>query len=192
MTDTQMFRNWGLQGGLERTGETAERDAEAVRLRSQRLSYDEIARRLGFQHRSSAKRAVSRGLAAIPRDSAAELLAVENMCLDNIDRELEQIAGTRWALAQLGRVVVDPVTQVPLEDPGPRLKALELRLKSAERRSRLNGHDAPRQSVRWDIELINGQIAQLEADLAAARALPDRPKVLTGETLPPDEPDPSS
>jgi hypothetical protein len=79
----------GRNGRFVRTEETAERDAKALRLRAQGLSVKEIAARLEFAEPSSASKAISRALAAVPAEAAAELRAVEAVRLDALLAQLQ-------------------------------------------------------------------------------------------------------
>lgn len=67
---------------------TAERARKAMVLRAARVSYDQIAKQLGYANRSSAFNAVKRELARIPREAAKELRISELESLDVAERAI--------------------------------------------------------------------------------------------------------
>jgi hypothetical protein len=89
--------------------------ARAVELLIDGLSYDEIARQVGFTHRGSAHRAVSRALAEREHDAVDTLRRVE---LNRLDR----LQAAVWSQATGGEVA-----------------AIDLILKIIEQRMRLFG-----------------------------------------------------
>jgi predicted DNA-binding protein (UPF0251 family) len=97
------------------------RDARAVRLRLEGLTYREVGEQLGIG-RKMAARVVQRGLNAVARESAAELIALDNERLDMLWRAM-------WPKAEAGSA---PHAMVCL--------------KALERRARLLGLDAPSRS----------------------------------------------
>ena len=94
------------------------RDAHAVRLRLQGCTYREVGERLGVG-RKMAARVVQRGLRAVERESAAELIELDNQRLD-------MVWAAMWPHAEAGSA---PHAMVCL--------------KALERRARLLGLDAP-------------------------------------------------
>ncbi len=77
----------GPNGDFVATVETAERDAEAARLRGRGLSYRAIAAQLGIDVHT-AHDAVKRALAAIRGEGAPEALALE---LERLDTSLQRL-----------------------------------------------------------------------------------------------------
>jgi hypothetical protein len=98
-----------------------QREALAVDLRAEGLTYREVGERLGIT-RQMATRVVKRGLATLVRESAAELLALDNERVDMVWRAM-------WPHARAGSA---PHAMVCL--------------KALERRARLFGLDAPARS----------------------------------------------
>ena len=136
-----------------RTLETAERDAEAARLRGRGLSFAEIGKQLGMS-RQSATVAVKRALADVVGEVAGEVRDIELGRLDTL--HLVRDADGR-----------------PLEDSMPRLAAIDRIVKVMERRVRLLGLDAPvKQDVRVT-DVLDEQIRQLAAELGFMAALGD-------------------
>jgi DNA-binding CsgD family transcriptional regulator len=117
----------GPNGDFIATVETAERDAEAARLRSRGLSYRAIAAELGIDVHT-AHDAVQRALQAIRAEGAVEARTIELQRLDGL-----------WeaVLAVLERATTEPGTE-----SDTRLKAVATLLKVQERRARLLGLDA--------------------------------------------------
>ncbi len=123
----------GPNGDFIATVETAERDAEAARLRSRGLSYRAIAAELGIDVHT-AHDAVQRALQAIRAEGAAEARTLELERLDVLHNQ---------ALAILESKHTDPDTGEELPAAAElRLKAVATLLKVQERRARLLGLDA--------------------------------------------------
>lgn len=78
------------QSRAELDEETAVREAQALQLRKLRVSYDDIAKQLGYANRSGAFKAVKRAIAAITREPAEELLQLE---LEGLDAAEAALAG---------------------------------------------------------------------------------------------------
>lgn len=127
-------------GKFTRSIETAELDARAARLRSQRLSYREIARELGYADHSSARDAVLRALAAAPREAGEEMRDHELAHLDWLARKTQEVLA-RIHLAYNNSGVVVHHGEV-LQDDGPVLAAIKLLDQLSASRRRLMGLDA--------------------------------------------------
>ena len=159
--------------------ETRHREAEAVRLRAANMSYDEIARQLGWSNDSAARKAVQRALARHEEDNIDELRKVENAKLDLLEEYLWRILETTYYAHDRGRIVHDielvengtevVPTLVKIEDPGPHISAIrELRQVSA-RRAALMGLDAPMRRIVDVItdDAVEAEIRRLEAMMEA-------------------------
>lgn len=129
-------------GRYERTLASAERDAQAARLRAQHWTYQQIADELGYPDKSVAYRAVQRALRAAIREPGEELLALELERLDRLARAAEEVLEAHHVKVAGGEIVYDEAGQ-PLEDTRPVLEAIDRLLKIQERRARLLGLDAP-------------------------------------------------
>jgi AraC-like DNA-binding protein len=171
----------GQHGKFIRTSETAERQAEALRLRSRGLSYQKIAEELGYNDASAASKAIKTALDATIREPAEDVRALELGRLDDLyakvsdilDREHYAVSNgrvVRRGIAQLdeaGQPVLDEKGEprlrwVDLLDDGPAMAAADRLLRIQERRARLLGLDSP---VKQQLELSNVE------DVAAAVAL---------------------
>src|SRR5690349_18012203 len=131
---------------LERSAETAERDAEACRLRSRGLTYDMIARELGMSDPSVAHRAVKRALVAIVREPAEELLKLELDRLDALARAALVVLETQHIRIHDGEIIRIPDkdgNEIRVLDHGPTLAAIRELRKISESRRKLTGLDAP-------------------------------------------------
>lgn len=149
---------------------TAERDAQACRLRTRGESYDQIARALGFRDRSGARRAVQRALVVTRQEPADELRALELERLDDLTRHLQQVLATRhFVHTQGGKVVRHPETGTPLTDTGPVIQAALALLRVSESRRKLTGADEPaKQRVQVITEdMVDAAIAGLTGQLNA-------------------------
>ena len=109
--------------------ELTEREIQAVELRKAGYTYQEIAQALGWEHKSSALRAVRRALARWGTESVHELRVLELSRLDTITQKL-------WPKI-VGRPPRDG-------DPGesPSIDAMMAYLKVSARRARLVGLDS--------------------------------------------------
>jgi DNA-binding CsgD family transcriptional regulator len=127
---------------LKGSAAVRQREADALDLRAEGLTFQEIGARLGVS-RQMAARIVRRGLRALPRESAAELVVLQDAQLDMI-----------WA-AMFPRAV----------EGSPRAAAVCIRV--LERRAKLHGLDAPtRTEVRMSVEEVDALDAEIEALLA--------------------------
>jgi hypothetical protein len=174
----------GKSGRFERTIETAERDAEAARLKSRCLGYREIAEQLGFANEGSAYKAVQRALKAIVQEPAEEVKQLELERLDRMYHEVLAVLERQHVTVSNGRVVTrqagyevdadgEPLRDgddklVPkyeeVLDDGPVLQAVDRLLRIQERRARYLGLDvATRVSV--DAENLGREIGELLAGL---------------------------
>ena len=115
MTDTQKVINRDVNAAL--------RASEAVRLRSQKLTYDEIAKRCGYASAGSCRKAIMRELQRVIVADVETLRSEESVALDALQAEC-------WTLFE------------DKENKG-RLFAVDRILAIMERRARLFGLDAP-------------------------------------------------
>jgi multidrug efflux pump subunit AcrA (membrane-fusion protein) len=155
----------GGSGRYTRTQKTAERDAEALRLRSRGLSYRAVSAEMGYASSDSAYKAVQRALKATVAEPAAEVRQLE---LDRLDRmyaavvavlERKHVTVSQGRVVRTGRPFVNGDGQAeiaegqgePLEDDAPVLAAVDRLLKIQARRAALLGLDSPvRQEVAHD------------------------------------------
>lgn len=120
--------------------------ANAVRLltlRAAGLTYDQIAREVGYADGSGARNALLRALDRHEAENAAHLRTLENMRLDSDERVLRGIIGNSDLSA------------------AERVRAIDARTRLSARRSRMNGLDAP-----VKVEVDAGTQAQLDDALA--------------------------
>ncbi|NUS76698.1 MAG: hypothetical protein HOV70_10925 [Streptomyces sp.] len=154
MSDPQA-RPHGGDGQFVRSLTTAQRDAEAARLRTQGWTYPRIADHLGFKHRADAWNAVQRVLKDTVREAGDDVRAIE---LERLDAELARLADVErevWTVLKRKHVTVSNgqvirVDGEPLLDDAPVLQAADrlvkiedARRRNGERRARLLGLDAP-------------------------------------------------
>lgn len=134
------------------TAEAAARQAKALRLRRDGMSYEQIASRLGYADRSSAHKAVKSAIAEITKEPAADVKALELRRLD--DLYFDALRARRKAIA--------------CGDIEAQLKADTVALKVSERRSKLEGLDAPTKVQ--DVSLFDSMgKEELEAKAAELR-----------------------
>ncbi|MBO3751548.1 hypothetical protein J5X84_36210 [Streptosporangiaceae bacterium NEAU-GS5] len=157
----------GGDGKYDRDPAVAQRDAEACRLRSQNLTYQQIADHLGIA-RTTAYESVQRALAETVREAADERRALELMQLDEMARAVRAVLerqhlvvsqgkvvrlGMPYVDEETGRAAVDEGRGEPLEDDAPVLQAVDRLLKIQERRAKLLGLDIP---VKQQVEVDGG------------------------------------
>lgn len=164
----------GTNGKFTRSIETAERDAQAARLRARGLGYKQIAEQLGYEDHTGAYKAVQRALKEIVAEPAEELRALELERLDDMYRRAQAVLERRHVTVSQGRVV--RLDDEPLEDDGPVLAALDRLLKIQERRARLLGLDAPTQVQAEVVQVTESDIElrQLIAEAKASNALKEQ------------------
>ena len=133
--DDPTKRTHGGNGRFVRTVDTAERDAEAARLRTRGYSYQQIADELGWVSRGDAYRAVQRVLADTVKEAGDEVRAIELARLDHLHTAAMDVLEREHFTVSNG----------PVEghDDGPVLAAIDRLLKIQERRAKLLGLDAP-------------------------------------------------
>jgi hypothetical protein len=153
--------------------ETAERDAKACRMRSEGRNYDEVATALGFTDRSTARRAVERGLLAVVAEPAAHLRTLELARLDILLSKAWEVLQAEHIVVSQGRVMEHPVTGEPMVDHQPVLHAIDRVLRISERRCKLLGLDAPVRIETISVDQIEAEITRLAAELG----MNDRPRI---------------
>lgn len=101
--------------------EARAREAKALDLRLLGYSHERIARELGYQHRSAAKKAIDRALAAIPREAAIQLREIELERLDLAQRSLADkiVHGNLGAIDRLIRIMDHRAKLLGLYEPQP-------------------------------------------------------------------------
>jgi DNA-binding CsgD family transcriptional regulator len=160
------------RGRMTRTPSDIERDLRAAELRSKSLSYRQIAAELGVSV-SNAHAAVERGIREIPTEGAAEARQVELAKLDTVEQAAWSILEAHHYVMlesgpKAGTIIYHPMRpEEPLADSGPVLAAIDRILKTSERRARLMGLDAPRQSIVNVIteDMVDAEIRRLTDEL---------------------------
>lgn len=131
------------RGGFVRTEENAYNDTEALRLRSQGLTYREIAARLNVDH-STAYRRVQRALDAVPLEDVTSYRTLEAERLDALQVAI-------WDRAIEGD-----------------LKALDRVLAIISRRAKLLGLDQPSRS---QVQLSDFTAADIDREVERLMAI---------------------
>ncbi|WP_329592139.1 hypothetical protein OG195_27320 [Streptomyces sp. NBC_01362] len=146
------------KGRFVRTLSTAEREAEAARLRSLGWTYQRIADTLGWANKGDAHHAVSKVLRDTVQEAGDDLRSLELTRLDALYVAATEVLEREHVTVSNGRVV--DLHGAPIPDDGPVLAAIDRLLKIQERRARLLGLDAP---VKRDISLTDERAAAIEA-----------------------------
>ncbi len=162
------------RGKFARTLKGAERDREAVRLRSRGRTFQQISDELKYGGYQNARRAVKKVLESIDREAAEEHIAIQIDRLDFMYDAAMQVLEAEHYTVSDGRLVYlgdpkDPdIPGTPLLDDGPVLKAIDRLLRIEERRSKLLGLDAPtKTTVTRGGADIDAAVAELAAMLDA-------------------------
>ena len=123
--------------------ETAERDAAIARYWVGR-TIGEVAAHFRLSP-ATVSRARQRAIDAARRGAGEETIAAENLKLDGLEAVAYDVLRANHYAVSEGRVV--KLDGAPLTDHKPVLMAIDRLLRIVERRAKLNGHDAPTQSV---------------------------------------------
>lgn len=162
----------GGDGRMRQTLTSAQRDAEAVRLYSDGLTYQQIADQLGLKNRADAYKMVKRTMAKVPVEAVDQLRKrqaglIERLLVKTLEiMERDHIAHSQGRIVRIGCPGLDrgqvqhsgctygvpgaPYCDGPaLLDHGPKLQAITVAKGLLERSAKLHGLDAP---VRTAIE----------------------------------------
>ena len=138
-----------LTGRFTRSMATVRRDAQAADLFADNYNYEQIAKALGYAHRSDAKKAIDRAKADVARPAVTKLIATESEELDALYTEAVAILQRNHVTVSHGKVItwLNPETQQeePLQDDGPKLAAIQTALRVRESYRKLHGLDQPAQ-----------------------------------------------
>jgi hypothetical protein len=146
------------QGRWHRTLEGAERDAQAVRMRTAGHSLQQISDYLEYGGTSNVHRAIKRVLAETVQEPAEELRQMELDRLDALAQRVWAVLEAQHVTVSNGRIVY--LGSEPLADDAPVLNAVDRLVKISESRRKLLGLDAPAKvqsegTVRYSIDGVN-------------------------------------
>jgi hypothetical protein len=163
----QAGQNAATRYGAGKELEIARRDSEACTLRAQGLTFDQIAKNMGYANRSVAFQACNRGYAAIRREGAEDLKTAAREQHDRLMSDLRGIIDTVHYAHNNGKLVLGTNGE-PLIDNAPRLTAINTMIRLLERQAKREGLDAPtRQTLTVVTEdAVDAEIRRLEAELA--------------------------
>lgn len=160
-----MKRTQDLVNTLTKT----ERRNKAIEMRRVGIPWETISKECGYSTAAVAAADIYKVLADRTREmgeQVAGLRSIEADKLDAMERVIIQIMRKPHILAQQGRVVIDPSTGKPAEDPGPVFQCIDRLLRIAERRAKLLGIDTP---VKAQVEIkavgVDAEIAGLLAGM---------------------------
>jgi hypothetical protein len=161
------------RGKFAKTLEGAERDREAVRLRSRGRTYVQISDELAYGGHQNARRAVKKVLSSIEQEGAEELVAVQLERLDFMYDAVLRVLETEHYTVSQGRLIYLHEDAPPLADDSPVLAAVDRLLKIENQRAELLGLKAPSKStVTHAAADVDAAVAELAAELAAQGVLP--------------------
>lgn len=173
------------------TPEAAALDAEVIKLKTEGLTFQEIADRLGYTAKSYMYRCYQRGLRRVVDPHVAEYRSNQLAEIEAERALLEEIIHAYHPVVSQGHIVSmivgmddngKPIYGQPLEDAGPVLAAMDRRAKLRAQEMELLGLKAPvrveatvEQVTPADIELrelIQQQQARNQAALESLREAP--------------------
>lgn len=141
------------------------RENQAVKLRAQGLTLDEIAEALDFGAAQSAKHAIDRALRRNVEGDTHLLRRIESERLQSYMRALLAELEREHVVVNQGRVVLDPRTHEPIRDTGAVVMIYrELRALSREY-SLLHGLHAPLRAIVQEItlDMVQGEMARINS-----------------------------
>jgi len=161
------------KGQFARTLGQAERDRNAVQLRSRGQTYQQISDELGYGNLSNARRAVKKALEGIIVEGRDEAIKLQLDELDMMQRAVIDVLEAKHYVVSDGRIVhlgdKDDPDRRELLDDGPVLQAVDRLLKIADRRAKLLGLDAPKRvEVSDTTPDLDAAVRDLAAELALA------------------------
>jgi hypothetical protein len=163
--------------------DTAERDAEAARMRAQSKTYQEIADALGYADKGAAYYGVDRALKAVVREPAENLRKLQRARLDEMRVVARKVMLSTHYAHSAGRLILSPTGEdgapKPLVDDMPKLAAVDRLLRIEEREAKLEGTDAPTKFENLSAEAVLAEIARVEAEIARGEA-----EIARGESAP--------
>jgi len=135
---TEVSRTGG--GRYERSIETAQRDAEAARLKSRNMTYQQVGDALGVS-KQAAHKMVERAMRDTLEEPSDLLRQLELMKLDAAESAAVAIMERLHYAHSNGRLVY--MGDNPIRDDGPALVAINTIIRCMERRAKLLGLDSP-------------------------------------------------
>lgn len=137
---------------------TAERDAQAARLRADGRTYQQIADELGYADRGEAWRGVNRARQSVLKEPAEALIRAEAAQLDELYVAALEVLERDHITVSHGEVVMH--NGEPVLDDGPKLAAIRELRQIRESFRKLHGLDAEKKvnvsgGVRYEVVGIN-------------------------------------
>lgn len=147
------------QGRFERHPDTVERDKQAVELRAQRWTLQQIADHLGYSDKSNVRRAIERARADVARPAITQLIQTESDELDELYALALEIIHRNHVVVSHGKVICGTDGE-PLLDDGPKLQAIQTALRIRDQYQNLHGLKQPAQvavsgAVRYEVIGVN-------------------------------------
>jgi hypothetical protein len=150
----------------------AERDAQACRLRTQGWSFQEIADKLGFGHRSGARDAIRKVLLETLQAPADELRAEELLLFRRVIREAFGVVENPPPMVdRAGKPVVlegDDGKPYAVPDANAVTGALQVILKASDARRAMMGLNAPARKITASLTLQEAQELAISNGVPAA------------------------
>lgn len=149
----------------------AARRAKLVEYRRRKTPYADFYEELGYNSVSAARRDFTRALEEniTAQRASVEVWREEQLAeLEYLAEEAHKVLREKhYVVSASGKVAVDPDTEEPLIDHGPRLAAIDRLVKILDRVAKLRGLDAPQKLEVMTIDAIDAAIADLNQQIAA-------------------------
>lgn len=147
----------------------AERRAQALQLRAEGCTMDEIRERVpGYRSRGAVAQDIQRAMIAMVAEPTEEVRALEVARLDMLWVEAMLVLRRQHVTVSNGKVV--HLDGRPVQDDGPALAAIDRLVRIAERRAKLLGLDAPTKVEVITLDAIDAEIRRLTQELDRAEA----------------------
>jgi hypothetical protein len=158
-------------GRFLKTAQSAERDAEALRMKTRGMTLQAISDALGYGGHANVSTALDRAVAAIVGPDAQVYYQIQMTQLDDLTARVYKVLDGDHPLVSEGQIVRD--NGVPLSDPSVTLAAVDRMLRLMERRAKLMGLDG---AVKHDLTVHHEteqdrELAELLREAQAANAV---------------------
>jgi len=144
--------------------ESAERDLEALRLKSRGWTLEQISDDLGYGSRANVSRAIKRAAAEVPMPGVEVYRRMQLETIDYALRVVIEIIETDHPFVTTAGVIVKDGEKTLLDD-APRLAAVRELRALLERQAKTTGSDAPAQRV-VTLDDLHAERARLLAEEA--------------------------
>lgn len=152
-------------GRFTRGVESAERDAEAFRLKSRGWTLQQISDELGYGGKGNVSRAIKQADADIVTPGVEIYRRMQLAAIDDALRVVFEVMDGEYLVVSNAGLIVKDDDGSKLHDPAPRLAAVRELRALLERQAKVTGSDAPAQRV-VTLDDLHAERARLLAEEA--------------------------